>query len=231
MGLIFFDLDGVLTPKLHPLQLAEMVGREEKFLKILKRAAAGERIELEWMVKEVATIFTGVPESVLENAGKQLPVMKGARETIKELIVHGYTPIVVTSGIEQIAGAFAQRLGITEWYGNILEIERGKTTGNLSSSPLTSLQSKGDLVREISKSRSAREENAAVGNDVNDWSMFAEVGTSILFNPPPTLEAHVKWFADKERGCEKSTAYTCVTAVIRKPDLRLILPYFSFFAG
>jgi putative hydrolase of the HAD superfamily len=229
MKLVFFDMDGVLTPKMHCILLAKMVNKEDELYEIPRKVSFGtDKIGFEWMIREMAKLFADIPESVLEDTGKRLPVMKGTVTTIRILKNCGYKPILITNGIEQVAGVFARRLGITESYGNTLEIRNGKTTGCLGSSPLLTLQSKGDLVRKVVTQKSSKRESVAVGNDVNDWSMLQEAGISILFNPPPNLGEHVKWCVDRgEKGFKKEfiTYSGWVDAVIEKPDLRLVLPF------
>lgn len=220
-------MDGVLTPTAHGIFLAEMVGKGNE----LKRVFSGttnRKVGLEWVIREGARIFKGVPEPVLESAGKKLPVVKGAAQAIKELKKGQYQPILITNGIEQVAGVFAQRLGITEWYGNTLEIEDGKTTGRLASPTLLTLQSKGDLVRRVVQRRSNKKESVTVGNDENDWAMFKEVGFSILFNPSSNLRERLKQCLDKaEKGFRKEFIEfsRSVDVIIEEPDLRLLLPF------
>jgi phosphoserine phosphatase len=135
---------------------------------------------------------------------------------------------LITNGIEQVAGVVAERLGITEWYGNTVEIKDKTVTGRFCSSPLLALCSKGDLVRDMVVQRSSKRESAAVGNDVNDWPMFEEVDISILFNPSPYLKKHLQWCVKRgEKGFKKECiAYSrCVDIVIKERDLRLLLPF------
>lgn len=227
MKLIFFDMDGVLTPTAHGIFLAEMVGKGDELKKIFS-GTTNRKVGLEWVIREGARIFKDVPESVLESAGKKLPMVKGAVKTIKELEKAQYQPILITNGIEQVAGVFAQRLGITEWYGNTLEIKNEKTTGRLDSSTLLTLQSKGDLVRKIVHSKSTKKESVTVGNDENDWAMFREVGFSILFNPSSNLKERLKRCLDEaEKGFRKEFIEfsRSVDVIIEEPDMQLLLPF------
>ncbi|MBU7010795.1 MAG: HAD family phosphatase [Theionarchaea archaeon] len=227
MRLVFFDMDGVLTPKAHAIFLAEMVNRGDELRKIFS-GTTNRKIGLEWVVREGAKIFVDVPESQLEEAGKKLPMAKGAAKTIKELKKAGYEPILITNGIEQIAGAFAQRLGISEWYGNALQIRKGRTTGDLDTSELITFQSKGDVVRRIVAQRSSKSESVAVGNDENDWAMFQQAGFSVLFNPSPNLKNRLKKCLDEaEKGFKKEFIEfsKSVNVIIEEPDLRLMLPF------
>ncbi len=228
MKLVFFDMDGVLTPKPHPIQLAEMSGRKEAFDNIFRRIISVRNVKLEWVIKEVVKVFAGIPESLLEEAGTTLPVMKGAVETVEQLKKEGYRPILVTNGFEQVAGAFARRIGITEWYGNTFEIKEGKTTGRLQSSPLMTLHSKGYLVRERVQDTSSQKESVAVGNDMNDFAMFGEVGFSVLFNPSSHSKEHLGGYLNIDRELsvkEFGDISRNVHAVIEEPDLNLLLPY------
>ncbi len=226
MRLIFFDMDGVLTPKAHAIHLAEMVGKKDELKKVFS-GTTPKKIGLEWAVRKGARMFADVPESLLEEAGKSLPVVKGAAETVKELKQAGYEPILITNGVEQVARVFAHRVGIPEWYGNKLEIKDGKITGDFDTSTLITLKSKGDLVRKL-VSRSSKKESVAVGNDENDWAMFQEVGFSILFNPSSNLRERLKQCLDEaEKGFKREFIEfsKSVDVIIEKPDLRLLLPF------
>lgn len=220
-------MDGVLTPKAHAIQLAEMIGKEDELKRIFS-GTTNKKVGLEWVIRGGARIFADIPESTLEDAGKKLPLLKGAEEIIRELKNAEYQSILITNGIEQIAGAFACRLGIPEWYGNTLEIRNGKATGQLGSSALITLQSKGDLVRRIVARRSTVRESVTVGNDENDWAMFKEVGFSILFNPSSNLKKRLKRCLDEaEKGFRKEFIEFCrsVDVIIEEPDLELMLPF------
>ncbi|MGD2250796.1 MAG: HAD-IB family phosphatase [Candidatus Methanofastidiosia archaeon] len=226
MKVIFFDLDGVLSSKAHCILMAEMINREENLYNILRKVSnSADNLELEWIIKEVVKLFKNKPESLLKNTGEKLSIMKGAAKTIKILKDNGYTPILVTNGIEQVAGVFARRLNIPEWHGNTVEIKNGKITGRLCASPLVTLHSKGDVVRNIIAQKSSKK-TVAVGNDVNDWSMFQETEISILFNPPLNLESHLKWWLDRtKKEFAQGITHSPVNIIIEEPDLRLILPF------
>jgi phosphoserine phosphatase len=89
--LIFFDMDGVLTVKPHTTQLAEMIGKQGELLRISEKMLSKPDRGFEWLINEMITLFAGVPESLLTDAGKRLPLMKGAPETIKTLKKGGIT--------------------------------------------------------------------------------------------------------------------------------------------
>ena len=227
MKLIFFDMDGVLTPTAHAIHLAEKIGKGCELKKIFS-GTTNKKIGLEWVIREGARILDNIPEKLLEDAGNDLPLVKGAAEAIIELKKADYEPILITNGIEQVASVFARRLDINEWYGNPLEIRDGKTTGRLASPNLITLQSKGDLVRKIVTRRSSVKEAVAVGNDENDWAMFREVGFSILFSPSHNLTERLKKCLDEaEKGFRREFIEFCrsVSVIIEEPDLRLLLPF------
>jgi phosphoserine phosphatase len=227
MKLIFFDMDGVLTPTAHAICVADIIGKGDELRRIFS-GTTNRKIGLEWVIREGVKLFDNIPEDMLEEAGKNLPMVKGAEETIEELKKADYHPILITNGIEQVAAVFARRLHIEEWYGNPLEIKNGKTTGRLASSSLITLQSKGDHVRKVVANRSATKESVAVGNDENDWAMFKEVGFSILFSPSNNLKERLKRCLDEaEKGFKKEFIEfsKSVSVIIEEPDLRLLLPF------
>ncbi len=227
MKLIFFDMDGVLTPTAHAIHFAEMVGKQKELKKIFS-GTTNKKVGLEWVIRKGVTLFAGIPGELLEEAGKSLPVVKGALKTIQKLKEAGYQPILITNGIEQVARAFADRLHIEECYGNTLEIKDGVITGALDSTTLITLKSKGDVVRKMVAKRSLKKESVAVGNDENDWAMFQEVGFSILFNPSPNLiERLNQCLREAEKGFKKEFIEfsKSVDVIIEQPDFELMLPF------
>jgi phosphoserine phosphatase len=226
MKLIFLDMDGVLTPKAHALHLAEMVDKTDELKKIFT-GTTNKKIGLEWVVRKGSQIFAGIDASFLQKAGETLPMVKGAEKTVKELKKGGYEPILITNGIVQIACAFAEKVGINKYYGNTLEIKDGKITGNLDTSTLITLQSKGDVVRKVVSDTQA-EKSVAVGNDENDWAMFQEVDFSILFNPSSNLINRLeKCLKEAEKGFKKEFIEfsRSVDVIIEEPNFELILPF------
>jgi HAD superfamily phosphoserine phosphatase-like hydrolase len=227
MKLIFFDMDGVLTPKAHAIHLAEMTGRQDELIRIFS-GTTNKKIGLEWVIRKGVKLFQGVPQSALKEAGETLPIVKGAEKAVESLKEAGYQPILITNGVEQIAHAFADRIGITECYGNTLEIKHDAITGNLDSTTLITLQSKGDLVRKLVSQRSSKKKSVAVGNDENDWAMFQEVSFSILFNPSSNLRDRLKQCLDEaQKGFKKEFIEfsRSVDVIIEQPDLELLLPF------
>ena len=227
MKLIFFDMDGVLTPTAHAIHFAEMVGKQKELKKIFS-GTTSRKVGLEWVIRKGVTLFTGVPGELLTETGRSLPVVKGAVKTIQKLKEAGYEPILITNGIEQVARAFADRLHINECYGNTLEIKDGVITGALDSTTLITLQSKGDVVRKMVQKRSLKNKCVAVGNDENDWAMFQEVGFSILFNPSPNLiERLNQCLREAEKGFKKEFIEfsKSVDVIIEQPDFELMLPF------
>lgn len=226
MKLIFLDMDGVLTPKPHAVHLAELVDKTAELKKIFT-GTTNKKIGLEWVVRKGSQIFAGTSASFLQKAGETLPVVKGAQKTVSELKKGGYEPILITNGIIQIAQTFAEKVGIKTCYGNTLEIIDGKITGNLDSSTLITLQSKGDVVRKVISDYHA-EKSVAVGNDENDWAMFQEADFSILFNPSSNLKTRLEQcLKEAEKGFKREFIKfsRSVDVIIEEPNFELILPF------
>jgi len=189
---IFFDMDGVLTPQAQALQLAETIGKRSQAMKVFA-GQLRKQVGLEWILSKGVKFITGQPQSVLKETAQKMLVTKSAKDTIQKLKDASYHPVIVTNGFEEIARDFGKRIGIEEVYGNSPEAKDGVLTGELKDKKLLTLKSKGDFVRNYIKQHGLdKKMTVAVGNDENDMFMFREVGLSIVFNPSRSIKKNIK---------------------------------------
>jgi len=225
---IFFDMDGVLTPQAQALELARTIGKKDKAMKVFA-GQLKKQVGLEWILSKGATFLTGQPENVLRKTAQRMQMTKSVRETITQLKDASYRPVIVTNGFTEIAAAFGERIGITEAYGNSPEVVDGKLTGEISDGKLLTLKSKGDFVRNYLKDHGiSRDHTVAVGNDENDLFMFKEVGLSIAFNPSKSIKQSITSSFSKAMDGQRKEfiEFTrVVDIVILNDDLSKIIPF------
>jgi len=225
---IFFDMDGVLTPQAQALQLAETIGKKSQAMKVFA-GQLRKQVGLEWILSKGAKFIAGQPNSVLKETAQKMLITKSAKDTISQLKEASYRPIIVTNGFEEIARDFGKRIGIDEVYGNSPEVKDGILTGELKDTKLLTLKSKGDFVRNYIKTKGiGKKSTVAVGNDENDMFMFNEVGLSIVFNPSRSIKSNItrsfsKAIEGQRRDFIKLTKI--VDIVILENDLSKVLPF------
>lgn len=201
--IIFFDMDGVLTNKNHVIEISKIANVEKEMKDLLTDIKVSEwskgKIGLDWVIRRGVLLLRGIDIDDLVKIGKEIPLMNGARKTIKVLKGNKYYPIIVSSGLFPTCNEVGKRLGINEIYANVPEVnDKNKLTGNVHTLIPSDnnmdmdrnriIASKGLLIRKIAIKNKINLKNAvSVGNDENDLSMFENVAFSILFNPPRLL--------------------------------------------
>jgi len=204
--LIAFDLDNVLIDGEAIDEIGKVSGIQNEIAEITKKAMEGE-IDFETAIKERATLLKGTSVEDVNKVIQNIPLMKGAKEAIKELKKKGIKIATITGSFEAVASRMKDELDLDYAYSNTLHQKDGILTGEVSG-PLTN-GSKVEVLKNIIKMENiTAEECAAVGDGANDISMIEMVKLGIAFNAKPILK-------DK------------ADVIIDKKDLREILPLFK----
>jgi len=184
--LIVFDLDNVLIDGEAIDEFGKLVGVEDKIMEITKKAMDGE-LNFESALKERVNLLKGARLDDIKNVVENIPLMKGAEATIKELKKRGYKVATITGSFEIIANRIKDKLSLDYAFSNVLHEENGFLTGEVSG-PLVD-GSKAEVLKQIIKMENiSAEECAAVGDGANDISMLEEAGLGIAFNAKPVLK-------------------------------------------
>ncbi len=204
MKLVVFDLDSTLIAGESLDAFGKLAGKEE-VLEITAKAMAGE-MSFEEALKKRVKLLKGLEIKKIEATAKEIPLMKGAAETISELKNSGIKTAVVSGGFSIVAERVKKELGIDYSIANEFVVKNGKITGAVKG-PLTEEGSKGKALAEMAEEAGVGlEECVAVGDGANDIPMLERAGLSIAFNSKPVL----KKVAD---------------VIVKKNDLREILPH------
>ncbi len=201
--LIVFDMDGTLVDAETIDELAKAANVAGLVTTLTKRAMRGE-IDFEEALRERVRLLKGLTVEEVNRVALSIPLMKGAKELIKELKKE-YKVAMVSGGFTIVAAEVARRLAIDYTVANELIEENGVLTGEVAG-PLLHQNSKMGALHEIARKEGIRAEDCIViGDGANDISMFKAAGFSIAFNANPIL-------------------YDIADVIITKKDLSLILP-------
>lgn len=225
---IFFDMDGVLTPQAQALQLAQEMGKKKDFLRLFA-GQLRKQVGLEWILSKGAQFLKGQDDGILKRTAQKMTFTPSAKPTIDALVKASYRPVIVTNGFQEMAEVFGARMGIKEAYGNAPESRDGILTGEIADGPLVTIKSKGDFVRNYLKDKGIEKSHTvAVGNDENDIFMFREVGLSIAFNPSASIKNTIKQSFSKAMDGDRREFLKLtkeVDIVVLQNDLSKILPF------
>ncbi|TFG14507.1 HAD family hydrolase [Candidatus Thorarchaeota archaeon] len=206
---VSFDLDGVLydgPSAVYPV--AKELGLEKQFISTLKKVTEKE-LPLNDSIREGAKIWKGIPvDGTLDHIIEEMPLMKGAEETVSTLKEWGYTVGCISSGVSQFfLKPLKRRLDLDFAYSNTLGEIDGKHDGSVEyiMGPPQKAQAAQKVLSEYGLTN---EVLASIGDGENDIPLFHMSEFSIAFNP------------------ESPAVSDAATLTILSKDLRSILPHF-----
>lgn len=137
------------------------------------------------------------------------PLMKGAKETLKELKNRGYKTAVISGGFKEIVEKVRKLFNLDSATASCeLLFNKSGYLKNWKLIPCD-FEDKGKYFEKVSRQFGfLPSECAHIGDEINDISIFQRAGLSIAFN------------------CFKDEIKKSVDIVIDKKDLREILPFF-----
>ncbi len=187
MKLAVFDFDSTLMDGETLEFLAREIGIEEKIKEITGKAMRGE-IDFFESLQERVALLKGLKEETVNQICKNLPLMNGAEETIKQLKNHGFKVICFSGGFKNATIPFAKKLGLDAEFSNILHSKYGILTG-LAGGEMMFGYSKGEMLKRIQNiTGTCPETTLVVGDGANDLSMFEHAGMRAAFCAKPILK-------------------------------------------
>ncbi|MFX0169642.1 MAG: HAD family hydrolase [Candidatus Hodarchaeota archaeon] len=182
-GIIAFDLDGTLA---HIGSAWSWIHRLLGTLDAAKTYAdqyfAGEINYARWAELDVA-LWHGVPLTRIQEAIQQgLEFLPNAKELIITLREYGFKTVIISSGLEVFAIHAKNQLQVDFTFANkLLTDSNGKICGV---EVQVAFENKGKVLQDVAEHLGvSMQQCAAIGDSLNDISMFHSAGLSIAFNP------------------------------------------------
>ena len=180
LKLAVFDFDSTLMDGETIDFFAQELGLGEKVSKITEAAMSGELDFFESLQQRVG-LLKGLEYSVVEKISQNLPYMKGAKETIKELKSRGMKVVCFSGGFRSATGYAKNILGYDADFSNVLHHKNQILTGLVGGDMMFNY-SKGDMLTRLQGLLGVQESETLVcGDGANDLSMFAHAGTRVAF--------------------------------------------------
>ena len=193
--LLVADMESTLIRNEMLDELADFVGLRDRIAAITARAMNGE-LDFEGALDERVALLAGLDTATLDEAGRRIVLMPGARSLVQTMRHHGALTVLVSGGFRYYSESVRNALGLDRDYANTLELADGKVTGKVSR-PILGRQAKLDTLVQIATELGLPLEAAlAVGDGANDLAMILAAGLGIAFHAKPTVAAAAKWRID-----------------------------------
>ena len=192
---VVFDCDGVLVDSVSSWKtLHDGFGTDNS--KNLSRFIAGELTDVEFMRSDIAMwkeIQDPIHKDELFRMYSGVALMKGARETVKNMLDAGVYVAIVSAGVDLFVSSIAAMLKVDDWIANGFEFDG---EGYLSDEGICRLHAsgKGDVINRLMEMHGFKpEEVVSVGDSEMDLSMMVPGSGFIGVNP--TRESSLNAFS------------------------------------
>ena len=185
--LLVADMDSTIIQQECIDELADELGIKPQISEITETAMRGE-IEFEPALRARVALLKGLPETSLQKVyDERIRQTAGAQAMIQTMRAHGATAALVSGGFTFFTQRVADAVGFQTNQANILIIEDGKLTGEVSE-PILGRQAKVEALLKLREEhRLLRAETMAVGDGANDLDMIAEAGLGIAYHAKPVV--------------------------------------------
>ena len=184
--LVVFDLDNVIIDGEGIDEIGKLINIEDQIAAITEQAMQGE-IDFETSIKKRVGLLKGVATDDIRTLANEMPLMKGAEETVSSLKENGFEVAIISGSFDIIADTIKGKLDVDNIFTNSLVEEDGVLTGEVTG-PLVSGSKLDVLSKLIEEKAYTLDECVAVGDGANDISMIESAKYGIAFNAKPALK-------------------------------------------
>ena len=184
--LVVFDLDNVIIDGEGIDEIGKLINIEDQIAAITEQAMQGD-IDFETSIKKRVGLLKGVATDDIKTLANEMPLMKGAEETVSSLKENGFEVAIISGSFDIIADTIKGKLDVDNIFTNSLVEEDGILTVEVTG-PLVSGSKLDVLSKLIEEKGYTLDECVAVGDGANDISMIESAKYGIAFNAKPALK-------------------------------------------
>lgn len=194
--LLAIDMDSTLIGIECIDEIADFAGRKAEVAAVTASAMRGE-IDWPQSLRRRVAALEGLDESALGRVyAERLRFNPGAEKLIAAARRCRLTTLLVSGGFTYFTDRVREKLGFDHAHSNVLVVEGGKLTGQVTG-PLVDAQGKAGHVARLKRELAiGREQVIAIGDGANDLPMLSEAGTSIGYHAKPVVKARADYGID-----------------------------------
>jgi len=195
LKLAVFDFDSTLMDGETIDFLAKELGIEDKVANITNQAMNGELDFFESLSTRVA-LLRGLSYDKVVQIGQDLPLMPGAKETVKKLQERGYKVVCFSGGFTIGTNPAKIKLGLDADFSNYLHHKDSILTGAVGGEMMFDF-SKGYMIQKLQSILGvSKKETLVIGDGANDRSMFVYADTKVAFCAKDILKKEANVIVD-----------------------------------
>ena len=189
--LVVFDMDSTLIQGEVIDVLAQQAGVGKQVAKITAAAMEGN-IDFKESLTRRVSLLKGLDANVLPEVARNLVLTEGAERVIQTLKKLGYKIGIISGGFDFFGEYLQNKLGMDYVFANVLEIENGEITGNISGDIIDGPK-KAELLKTIATVENiSLQQTIAVGDGANDLPMISIAGLGIAFHAKPIVKENTE---------------------------------------
>ena len=186
--LVQFDVDSTFIQQEAIELLAAKAGALNDVARITDSAMRGEIDFAQSLIARVR-LLEGLPYAAVEEVQKEIRLTDGAQELVEELHSLGHSVSLVSGGFVQVMAPIVERLSITHFRANVLQIDNEYLTGKIEGQIIDRSAKATALLEFAALSGVDITNTVAIGDGANDLDMMDVAGLSIAFNGKPIVVA------------------------------------------
>ncbi len=188
--LLLADMDSTIAQGETLDELAKYAGIKDKIAEITTRAMEGE-LDFHTALRERISLLKGLEATALNATLTETKTNQGAEIFIKTMRKNGATCVLVSGGFTFFTEAIAKQCGFNFNYGNTLEIENNKLTGNVEE-PILDKHAKVEILEKYIKNLDITADNClTIGDGANDLPMLKMADLGIGYHPKETVKSNI----------------------------------------
>jgi phosphoserine phosphatase len=192
--LFLADMDSTMIGQECVDELADFVGLKAHVADITERAMRGE-IAFEPALRERVALLKGLSVNVIDEVLKtRITPTPGGRELVMTMRAHGAYTCLISGGFTLFTQPVAAKIGFQENRANVLKVEDGKLSGEVTE-PILGRATKLATLIELREAFDLDNlDTLVVGDGANDLGMIEAAGLGVAYRAKPAVAAaaHVR---------------------------------------
>ena len=183
--LLLSDMESTVIGNEMLVEIAKLAGIEKPIAEITRRAMNDE-LDFTAALRERVRLLRDRPAKLLDEAGRQIRIMHGAKALVATMRKHGAFTVLISGGFTVFADPVARELGFDRAFANRLLVENGKIAG--VAEPILDRDSKLETLTRMAADHSlSLADTFAIGDGANDLPMVGAAGLGIAFHSHPNV--------------------------------------------